>query len=248
VVALALLGACQPAGPSVSASPTPQLTPHASVVPAAQNRALGLGEPREPEPFTIEQRLLDAVRRGDQTTIERTLERGASIHAKDDLARSVVLLAVMDADDLALVRWLHGKGAALDEPDASGRAALSFAAANGRLEMVRYLVDNRAAVDRRDVQQRTPLFHAAASDHGDAVALLISRGADVNARDQFGDTPLMVACAKGYAATAAVLLGHGADPSLKDQEGRTAKERSAPGIEPCQRAGAPAPAPRVAPS
>ncbi len=78
--------------------------------------------------------------------------------------------------------------------------------------------------------------------------MLLDRGADANVRDQFGDTPLIVACAKGHAETAALLLERGADPSVKDQEGRTAKERSAPGIEPCQRPGGSTPAPRLEPS
>ncbi len=194
---------------------------------------MGQGEVRVPQPFTMEQRLLEAVRQNDRATIERALERGATVHAKDDLGRSTVLLAVMDAGDLDLVQWLHAKGAALDEPDAGGRTALSFAAAAGRLDVVRWLVENGAAVARGDVQRRTPLFHAALGNHADVVAFLLDRGADTNARDQFGDTPLMVACAKGNAATAALLVQRGADPSLKDQEGRTASERSAPGTEPC---------------
>jgi ankyrin repeat protein len=194
---------------------------------------MGTGEPRKPEPFTIEQRLLDAVRRGDRPMIERTLERGATVHAKDDLARSTVLLAVLDAGDLELVKWLHSKGAALDEPDVGGRAPLSFAAAFGHLDIARYLIENGAAVDKADVQKRTPLFHAALGDHPEVVAYLLERGANINARDQFGDTPLVVACAKGNGKTAALLLERGADASLKDQEGRTAKDRAAPGTEAC---------------
>jgi ankyrin repeat protein len=186
----------------------------------------------------MDQRLLDAIQRDDRPTVERALERGATVHAKDDLGRSTVLLATSDAHDLELVRWLHAKGAALDEPDVGGRAAASFAAADGRLDIVRYLADNGADVNRRDRQQRTPLFHAALGDHPDVVAFLLDRGADVNVRDQFGDTPLIVACAKGHAATAALLLERGADPSLVDQEGRTARERSAPGAGPCRSLGA----------
>ena len=181
-----------------------------------RNLLMGTGEPRLPEPFTLEQRLLDAVGRGDRKTMERALERGASVHAKDDLGRNTLFLAVLDAGDLDLVRWLHAKGAAIDEPDVGGRTAASFAAAAGRLDIVRYLMENGAAVDRRDAQQRTPLFHAALGDHPDVVAFLLDRGADVNVRDQFGDTPLIVACAKGNAAAAALLLQRGADPSLRD--------------------------------
>jgi ankyrin repeat protein len=237
LVGLVLLAACDKVGPAAPSLPKPHASSQASAVPAARNPALGIGEPRNPQPFTLEQRLLDAVRRGDRATLERALERGASVNAKDDLGRSTILLAVKDARDLELVRWLHAKGADLDEPDAGGRTALSFAAEDGDLAIAQYLVENGAAVDRPDGQQRTPLFHAALGDHTDVVAFLAGRGADVNTRDRFGDTPLIAACAKGHAATAALLLERGADALLTDQEGRTARDRSAPGAGPCRSLG-----------
>jgi ankyrin repeat protein len=194
---------------------------------------MGTGEARLPQVFTIEQRLLEAVRQGDQGAIEKALEHGATVHAKDDLQRSTVLLAVLDAEDLELVKWLHVKGAALDEPDVGGRSPLSYAAAAGHLAMVSYLVKNGAEVDRRDMQQRTPLFHAALNDRETVIGYLLDNGAAVDARDQFADTPLIAACAKGSAAAAAMLIERGADPGLRDQEGRTARERAAPGTAPC---------------
>jgi hypothetical protein len=232
LLAAVLVVACRAEAPPPQATPTrPPAT--ATAAPVSRNLAMGTGEFRQPEPFTIEQRLLDAVRRGDRTTVERALERGATVQAKDDLGRSTVFLAVLDAGDLDLVRWLHARGAALDEPDAGGRTALSFAAAHGRLDIVTYLVDGGALVDRRDVQQRSALFHAALNDRRDVAAFLLDHGADVNTRDQFGDTPLIVACAKGYGEMAALLLRRGAEPSLKDQEGRTARDRAAGGTTAC---------------
>lgn len=232
---LSLAVACRGEAPpaKVRTPSPPRATPAAAG--AARNLAMGTGEARRPEPFTVEQRLLDAARRGDRATIERALERGASLDARDDIGRNALFLAVLDAGDLDLVRWLREKGAALDEADTGGRTPLSFAAANGQLEIARYLVGQGAAIDRRDVQQRTPLFHAALGDHRDVAALLLERGADVNARDQFGDTPLIVACAKGHTQMAGFLLAHGADPELRDQEGRTAAERAAAGTDVCRK-------------
>lgn len=230
LLALVLLVGCETAG-QPAASPSPVWSPAAKRPPKVD---MGNAEVRKPEPFTIEQRLLEAVRQNDRPTIERAVALGASLGAKDDLGRSTVLLATLDAGDLDLVRWLHDKGVPLDEPDVAGRTPLSFGAERGHLAIVRYLVENGAVVDRRDMQQRTPLFHAALSDQPDVIAYLADHGADVNARDQFGDTPLIVACAKGYAASAALLLRRAADPTLKDQEGRTAHERSAPEAEPCR--------------
>jgi ankyrin repeat protein len=199
------------------------------------NRALGLGEVRNPEPFTLDHRLLDAASRNDRPTIERSLELGAKIQAKDDLGRSTLFLAIMDAKSLDLARWLHEKGVPVDDADVSSRTPLSFAADDGLLDIVRWLVEQGAKVDTPDMQKRTPLMHAAGGDHPDVIAYLADHGADVNARDQFGDTPLIAACAKGNVASVTMLLQRGADATLKDQEGRTAKERSAPEAEPCLR-------------
>jgi ankyrin repeat protein len=231
-LSLLLVAACdaQPPKPPSSEARAPSPTINR---PAARNLLMGTGEPRRPQPFTIEQRLLDAVSRGDRVTVERALQHGATVGAKDDLGRSTVILAVMDAGNLDLVRWLHAKGAALDEPDVGGRAALSFAAAKGHLSTARYLVENGAVLDRPDAQRRTPLFHAALGNHRDVVGFLLDHGADVNTRDRFGDTPLIAACAKGHPEMATFLMQRGADPDLKDQEGRTARQRAAAGTGAC---------------
>jgi hypothetical protein len=223
VVSLLVVAACDATPPSTHERPP-------APPEAKRNLALGTGEVRAPEPFTRTQRLLDAVSRGDRPTIERALGRGATLAVKDDLGRSPVLLATLDAGDLELVRWLHAEGATLDEPDAGGRTALSFAAAVGRLDIVRFLIENGAAVDRPDMQQRTPLFHAALGDHAEVAAFLLDRRAAPDA--------LIVACAKGNTTTAALLLRRGADAGIEDQEGRTARERSAPEAAVCR---APAP-------
>lgn len=202
------------------------------------NLAMGTGEPRAPEAFTLPQRLLDGVRRGDRATVERALELGAPLDTRDELGRGVVMLAVMDAGDLALVQWLQGRGAGVDVPDVGERTAISYAAADGRLDVVEFLLGAGAAADRADEQGRTPLFHAALNDRVDVVAALTTKGANVNVRDRFGDTPLIVACGKGNAATASKLLALGADPAVKDQEGRTARERADQSATVCRDLGA----------
>lgn len=204
--------------------------------PAAgqQNRAMGTGESRDPQPFTREQRLLEAARQGDRAVVERALELGAPVEARDDLGRSVLLLAVRDARDLSLVRFLRERGASVDVADLAGRTPLSFAAASGRLDLVAYLVGQGARIDAADERGRTPLFHAVLGNHREVVDWLLERGAEVDVRDRFRDTPLILACAKGHAEMAALLRRHAADPTLRDQEGRSLPERSAIEVEACR--------------
>jgi ankyrin repeat protein len=236
----AVLWLVAPAAPlRAEGRPPPETAPAPDPSPVGaatgRNRAMGTGEPLDPQPFTREQRLLQAVREGDRATVERALALGVSVHARDDLGRSALLLAVRDAGSLELVRFLHERGARVDEPDAAGRTPLSFAAGKGRLEIARYLVEQGAEPDRADEQGRTPLFHAVFGGHGDLVGFLLAQGVRVDVRDRFRDTPLMAACAKGYGGIAERLLASGADPTLRDQEGRTARERAAPGTEACLR-------------
>lgn len=207
----------------------------AVAVPASgqQRRVMGMGEPREPQPFTREQRLLEAARQGDQAVVERALDLGVSVEARDDLGRSALLLAVRDAGDLSLVRFLHQHGAGVDEPDLDGRTPLSFAASAGRLDLVEYLAAEGARLDLPDKRGRTPLFHAVLGDEEAVAKWLLEHGAAVDVRDHFQDTPLLVACAKGYGKLALLLREHGADPGVRDQEGRSLSERSATGVEAC---------------
>lgn len=199
-----------------------------------RNRAMGTGEAVEPRPFTLEQRFLHAVREGERAEVERALELGASVEARDALGRSALLLAARDVASLPLVRFLHERGAAVDVVDEGGRSAASWAAGRGHAEILRWLLERGAAPDRADEQGRTPLFHAVGGRHPAVVRELLERGAEPNVQDQFGDSPLMLACAKAHGEIAAILLEHGADPSLRDQEGRTARERAAEGSGPCR--------------
>jgi hypothetical protein len=200
----------------------------------ARNLIMGTGEAPEPQPFTREQRLLEAARRGDRETVERALELGVPVDSADDLARSALLLAARDAGDLELVRFLHERGGAIDRPDAGGRTPLSFSASAGRLDLVQYFIAEGAEVDTPDRRGRTPLFHAVLDDQIEMVTYLIGQGADVNVKDRFADTPLMMACSKGYAAMARLLLDHDADATARNQEGRSAADRAAPSLDVCR--------------
>jgi len=199
---------------------------------------MGTGEPRLPEDYTLEQRLLHAVRTGDRASALRALELGADVNSKDDLGRSAFLLAVRDARSLPLASLLRERGAELDTPDAGGRTALSYAASLPERELFDWLAAEGAALDASDGQGRTPLFHAVAANRLEIARALLERGAAVDARDRFHDTPLMIACAKGHGAVAALLLEHGADRTLRDQEGRTAADRAASGTAECKAEGA----------
>jgi len=200
-------------------------------------------EPLEPRPFTLEDRYLDAARRGNLAMLELSLDKGADLRAKDGFQRSALLLAARDARDLEMVKFLQARGLPFDEPDVRGRTPLGYAAGNGDLSMVSYLLEQGAAVDHADGQGQTPLYHAVLAGSKATVERLLAAGARVNVQDQFRDTPLIGACDKGYDEIARLLVEKGADPRLKDQEGRTASERAAASAAYCRSLGAAPPAP-----
>jgi ankyrin repeat protein len=191
-------------------------------------------EALKPSPFTLEERYLDAARRGDMATLKLCLDKGVDANAKDGFARSALLLAVLNARNLEMVKLLQARGLPIDEPDVRGRTPLGYAAGNGQLEIVSYLLEQGAAADRKDGQGQTPLYHAVLIGSRESVLRLLAASADVNTRDQFGDTPLIGACNKGNDDMARLLVEKGADPSLKDQEGRTARERAPAGAPYCR--------------
>ncbi len=206
----------------------------AGEAPGERNLIMGTGEPRDPQPFTREQRLLDAVRRGDRATVERALELGVSVEAADDLQRSALLLAARDAQDADLVRFLHERGGVIDRADRSGRSPLSYAASSGQLGLVEYLAENGAEIDRADRRGRSPLFHAVMGDRAEIVSWLLDRGAEIDRRDRYGDTALIMACSKGHGEIAWLLVARGADRSLRNDQGRSAGDRAAPGLDVCR--------------
>jgi ankyrin repeat protein len=227
-------GGSEESSPAATPPEVTQLAQHEATPQGAPGGPpLGIGEPLAPEPFTLEQRFLEAARQGDRRTLERALERGVDVNARDELGCSALLLAVRDAGDLAVVEFLESRGADSDAPDTNGRTPLSWAASNGRDDLVRHLLGRGAQLDVRDDAKRTPLFHAVLGNHRDTVRLLLERGAGVDPADEFGDTPLMLACAKGFDDMAKLLLERGADPAARNQEGRTARDR-ARGAPACQ--------------
>lgn len=198
----------------------------AAPAPPAGGGLVPKPEALAPKPFTLEDRYLDAARRGDLETLQRCLDKGVDPRAKDGFARSALLLAVLNARDLPMVKFLQSRGVRVDDPDVRGRTPLGYAAGSGQLEMVSYLLAQGAAADRKDAQGQTPLYHAVLIGSKECVLRLLAADTDVNSRDQFGDTPLIGACNKGFDEIARLLVEKGADSSLKDQEGRTAGERA----------------------
>lgn len=231
-VGFAAAGDPPPASPPAAPFAAPSLVPKPS---APQLR-----------PFTLEDRYLDAARRGDVAAMKLCLDKGVALAAKDLTGLDAMHFAVRDARSVEAARFLHEKGLPVDEPDGMGRTPLMEAAAGGDVAMISWLLEQKAVFTKHDVQGQTALYNAALGGHLDAVRHLVEAGAPVDARDNYQDTPLMGVCAKGNDEMARLLVEKGADPSLRDQEGRLAKDRAHDGSSYCSSLPDRKPAPALA--
>jgi ankyrin repeat protein len=118
--------------------------------------------------------------------------------------------------------------------DATGKAAIVYAASRGFDDIVRRLLD--AGVDTRERygNNLTALMWTAGHDEGvgasaveRVIDLLLAHGAVLDAADNRGRTALMIASALGDASTVDILMRRGADRALKDKDGKTALDLAA---------------------
>ena len=127
---------------------------------------------------------------------------------------------------VAEVRALLAQGVDPNAPDARGRSAVHFAAAN-RVEALRLVLEAGGECCVPDGDGNTPLHHAAASvsfGEGDVLArvrLLIEAGADSDWPNEHGNTPLHVAAKQDSTAIVDALLSDGADPNRANALGDT---------------------------
>jgi len=118
--------------------------------------------------------------------------------------------------------------------DATGKAAITYAAARGFAQIVRRVLE--AGVDARRVygNDLTALMWAAGHDDGvgaraaiEVIELLLDAGAAIDARDNRGRSSLMIAAERGDAAVVEFLLTRGADRSVADNSGKRAFDLAA---------------------
>jgi ankyrin repeat protein len=82
--------------------------------------------------------------------------------------------------------------------DATGWAALHYAAESGSLECVKLLIEHKAEVDATTDNIETPLHFAAQNNFYDIVKLLIDNKADINAKTDKNETPLFLATMQNH--------------------------------------------------
>ncbi|KAK2791579.1 hypothetical protein FQN52_004770 [Onygenales sp. PD_12] len=161
----------------------------------------------------------DAVENFDQNLIRMLIEKGASVHSRDE-TRCTPLHRAIDRRSKGVIRLLVESGADVEARQISGLTPLHLAAEYGQAELIQQLIECGADIGARDERGETALHVAARSLSPEAIRLLIEYGADIESRDDAERTPLYYA-GWGYSTESVrVLLENGADVKARDIFGK----------------------------
>jgi len=176
---------------------------------------------------SLEDRLHDAIRAGDQAAVSRLIAEGADVNAFDTDLYETPLIAALRHRRLEILVSLLAAGA---DPsveatgfDNAGETAILVAARENSPWALRVLLQAKARPQDRDAAL------LAGCHNPPVVRVALEEGARVNAKGERGVTPLACAAAAGALESVTLLLAAGADPQEKADDGSTALGRALEG-------------------
>jgi len=152
-------------------------------------------QPSMPIKMNMNDRLIEASKKGDIVEIKSLLKEGADVNFKDNSGRTSLIYASVFSNgtsSLKTVELLISEGADVNAKDNNGQTSLMFSSA-----------------------------HSNSTSSLNTAELLLDNGADVNAKDKMGQSSLFFAInAKDLLDTVRLLLSYGADPFVKTNKGK----------------------------
>jgi uncharacterized protein len=170
--------------------------------------------------------LVEAAARGDTAAVQRLLDAGAAVNARDGRGRNAVLAATQGGH-VAAARLLVARGADVNAQDDIQDSAFLLAGARGHTEIVRLALAAGADLRLTNRYGGTALIPACHYGHVETVRVLLSESAiDVNHVNRLGWTALLEAVILGdggprHQAIVQLLLAHGARTQIADRDGVT---------------------------
>lgn len=177
-----------------------------------------------------EARLLAAAAAGDVAEVRAALAAGASVEARDDRARTPLLLAAL-GDHVEVARVLVGAGADPNAMDHRHDTPWLVTGVTGSVAMLEVLLPAGADLTVRNRYGGVSVIPASERGHIDYVRRVVTTGIDVDHLNDLHWTALLEAVILGdgsetYAEIVRILLAAGADPMLADRDGVTALEHA----------------------
>ena len=175
-----------------------------------------------PAVAAADERLIEAVRHGDDVAARALVEAGNDVDAPGPDGTTALHWAVRQ-DRAGIAKLLLRAGADADAANRYGMTPLSLAGTNGNPETAALLLDAGADPNRATPEGETPLMTAARTGNPEVLRLLLTHGARVDESEAWrGQTALMWAAAEGNAEAARVLIEAGADVAVRSSRGMTA--------------------------
>ncbi|MCH2175285.1 MAG: ankyrin repeat domain-containing protein [Lentisphaeria bacterium] len=162
-----------------------------------------------------------AVKKCDTDTVNKLLQGGASVTAKDNFD-NMPLMSAVECDDLNLFKMLLKKADDINVKGKNEESVLHVAAREGNLEMVKLIIERGAEVDIGSVANDTPLQLATFYGHLSVAKYLISKGADVNHENKNKQTAIIIAVIQKKYELTKYLLEKGAKINVLDSHKKTA--------------------------
>ena len=122
----------------------------------------------------------EAAKNDDLADVERHLQNGVDVDARDKNGFTPLKLAMMKAmfaGELDMAKFLLAHGADVDATMEDGVTYLMMVAGMGKLYMVKFLVAEGANIKARNVDGHTPLMLAEGKGHLDVAEFLKQHGA-----------------------------------------------------------------------
>ena len=170
----------------------------------------------------LDRRILTGAKTGNLVLVRTSVKQGGSPEAvTNDLGKSYPLHLASNYGHLDVVRYLVGRGAALEVKDTSGHTPLMYAAFEGHDDIVEFLLSAGASVEAACMSGETALHEAAQGGKTRVVELLLKHGHEIDPVDTrwLGATPLMWAARWGHTEATRVLLEAGADHKMETSDG-----------------------------
>ena len=135
--------------------------------------------------------LIEAVRKGDLSEVEKQLASGANVECidSDDRNKSACHIAC-EKGNIPMLNLLEKYNCDLEGPDLDKMTPIFYALASENLELVKYLVSKGIDLEHKDINQRTPFYWAASKCSVETVRYLYNQGCDVNTSTKLRRTPL----------------------------------------------------------
>ncbi|WP_143688834.1 ankyrin repeat domain-containing protein [Wolbachia endosymbiont of Laodelphax striatellus] len=156
----------------------------------------------------IDRKLFDAVEQGNLDRVQRCLNEGADVLARNN--HHTLLHAAVSSNKEEIIKLVLNKiketqSQYIDAKDTEGDTPLMWAAESGRVNAVEVLLDHGASTEVKNNDGMTALHWAAKENESRVAKLLIDKGADVYAEDKDGKKPIDLARERNHSSVEKLL-------------------------------------------